>query len=568
MMIKRFIRKIFAAACALLLLSMSGALYVAADTVQQPDGAAQDGNGEKEAQRLMIREPGTYTLTGSMKGTVYVDPGKGDVKLILDNADIEGVSYNRLADTGDNVEDAAVLSLVDTTFRGCGCLQTEGNRRYGIRTEEADLTFACGKYLIMSRETGIVMDGQNAGTLYLTGGCVFVNAGKDPSVKAEFMEKTAGMLEETEKTSVGKIDCCREGDCKGCCCGRKCRRPVADEEDDDDDDDDKCDCRESDVDHPGQIVKGTVSNKAVALEKSDDPVTIVFGEEKQQVTVSEPGTYHISGTCGNGSITVIKDTRGVVLVLEDLNLTNQSGAALTIGSSAVVKILISGNVSLTEAIPADGGTPTDGSDFAEPAAVKAEAGSEVCITGDGVLTVDGNSGDGIAMKGDSTLVIDGTVDMEVQAASDGIRAEKDIAVLSGKVEIQAGDHGIHADHVVTIGEENGTGPDVQITESREGIEGAVVNIESGSVAIESAEDGIEAEEPADGTTASVNITGGEVEIHSGGNGIDSDGNVNLIDGKAEIDSKGEDGSCNCIDADGDLYISEEFSLDCGCEEEN
>ena len=233
-----------------------------------------------------------------------------------------------------------------------------------------------------------------------------------------------------------------------------------------------------------------------------------------------------------------------------------------------MKIFISGNVSLTEAIPADGITPTDGSDFAEPAAVKAEAGSEVCITGDGVLTVDGNSGDGIAMKGDATLVIDGTVDMKVQAASDGIRAEKDIAVLSGKVEIQAGDHGIHADHVVTIGEENGTGPDVQITESREGIEGAVVNIESGSVAIESAEDGIEAEKPADGTTASVNMTGGEVKIHSGESGIDSDGNVNLIDGKAEIDSKGEDGSCNCVDADGDLYISEEFSLDCGCEEEN
>ena len=585
MMIKRFIRKIFAAACALLLLSMSGALYVAADTVQQPDGAAQDGNGEKEAQRLMIREPGTYTLTGSMKGTVYVDPGKGDVKLILDNADIEGVSepaimavsgdsltiemkersYNRLADTGNNVEDAAVLSLVDTTFRGCGCLQTEGNRRFGIRTEEADLTFARGKYLFVSKETGIVMDGQNAGTLYLTGGCVFVNAGKDPSVKAEFMEKTAGMLEETEKTDVRKIDCCREGDCKGCCCGRKCRRPVADVEDeneDEDDDDDKCDCRESEVDHPGQIVKGTVSNEAVALEKSDDPVTIVFGEEKQQVTVSEPGTYHISGTCGNGSITVMKNTGGVVLVLEDLNLTNQSGAALTIGRSAVVKIIISGDVSLTEAIP------KDGSDFAEPAVVKAEAGSEVCITGDGVLTVDGNSGDGIAMKGDSTLVVDGSVDMKVQAATDGIRAEKDIAVLSGNVEIQAGDHGIHADHVVTIGEENGKGPDVQITESREGIEGAVVNIESGSVVIESEEDGIEAEEPADGTTASVNMTGGEVKIHSGESGIDSDGNVNLIDGKAEIDSKGEDGSCNCVDADGDLYISEEFSLDCGCEEEN
>ena len=57
MMIKRFVGKFFAAVCALLLLSMSGALSVAADTVRQPDGAAQDGNGEKEAQRLMIREP-------------------------------------------------------------------------------------------------------------------------------------------------------------------------------------------------------------------------------------------------------------------------------------------------------------------------------------------------------------------------------------------------------------------------------------------------------------------------------------------------------------------------------
>ena len=136
------------------------------------------------------------------------------------------------------------------------------------------------------------------------------------------------------------------------------------------------------------------------------------------------------------------------------------------------------------------------------------------------------------------------------------------------MEIQAGDHGIHADHVVTIGEKNGTGPDVRIMENREGIEGAVVNIESGSVAIESAEDGIEAEKPADGTAASVNMTGGKVKIRSGENGIDSDGNVNLIDGKAVIDSKGEDGSCNCVDADGDLYISGEFTLDCGCGEEN
>ncbi len=575
---KNFWGRLSAAAFALLLLLTAGTLCFADEdsTGQQP---AQKGNGAAESQRLMIREPGTYTLTGSMKGTVYVDPGKGDVKLILDNADIEGItepaimavsgdsltveltecSYNRVADTGSNTEDAAILSRVDTTFRGCGCLQTEGNKRFGIRTEDADLTFACGKYLFLSKETGLFMDGKKAGTLHLTGGCVFVNSEKDPAVAAESVEKTAGMLEETEKTDVRKIECCREGDCLGCCCGKKCRKSAAEE--DDDDEDEECDCRESTVDHPGPIVKGTVSNAASELEEGENPVTIVFGEDKQQVSVSEPGTYHISGTCGNGSITVMKDTKGVVLILGDLDLTNQSGAALKIGNSAVVKIIISGNVSLTEAASADG------NESADKAVIKGEAGSEICITGDGTLTIDGKTGDGINMGEDASLVIDGTMDMTIQAADDGIRSEQDIAITDGNVAVEAGVHGIYADGVVTIGEENGNGPDVQISGSTDGIQGTVVNIESGTVTVDAAEDGIEAEKMADDTEVSVNMTGGTVQIQSGDKGIDSDGNINLIGGTAVIDSKGDDGSCNCIDADGDLYIADEYALDCGCEKE-
>ena len=50
MMIKRFIRKIFAAACALLLLSMSGALCVSADTVWQAD-EAETAHGMVVARR-------------------------------------------------------------------------------------------------------------------------------------------------------------------------------------------------------------------------------------------------------------------------------------------------------------------------------------------------------------------------------------------------------------------------------------------------------------------------------------------------------------------------------------
>ena len=580
--IKCFTLRTVSAACAALLMLMSGALFVSADAVQQTADTEQPVSSGEDLPGMVIHEPGTYTLTGSMKGTVYVDPGEGDVTLILDNADIEGVSapaimavsgdhltieltecsYNRVADTENNTEEAAIVSRVDTVFRGCGCLQAEGISRYGIRTENADLTFACGKYLLLSKDSGILMDGQNAGTLYLTGGCVFVNAGKEPPAAADSVVKTAGMLEKTAKTDVRRIDCCREGDCQGCCCDKKCRRTATVDDDDDDDDDEECDCRESSADHPGPLVKGIVSNAAVSLEEDEKPVTIVFEEGSRQVQVSESGTYHISGHCGNGSITVMKNTAGVVLILDDLDLTNLSGAALKIGSSAVVKVIIRGRVSLADAEQADDSEKTDS------AVIKGDADSEICIAGDGTLTVNGRSGDGIAMEENSSLVIDGNMEINIKAAADGITTGQDAAVLNGRLTIEAGDQGIHADHIVTVGEENGDGPEIQITESYEGIEAAVVNIESGTVNINASADGIDTETAGDKKDASVNLTGGSVQIHSGENGIDSDGNINLISGKAVIDSKGEDGSCNCTDAEGDLYIADTFTLDCGCSSES
>ena len=580
-MIKRSIGKISAAACCMLLLSLAGAVCASAGTDGQADGEQQTGAGGKEAQRLVIQEPGTYTLTGSMKGTVYVDPGEGNVTLILDNADIEGVSepaimavsgdsltveltdcsYNRVADTEENAEEAAILSCVDTVFRGCGCLQTEGNRRYGIRTEDADLTFSCGKYLFLSEDTGIILDGPDEGTLYLNGGCVFVNAGKEPHVAAEHIVKNAGMLEDTEKTDVRKIDCCREGDCRGCCCDKKCRRPVTVTDDDDDDDDDECDCRESEVDSPGPIAEGTVSNEAVSLEEDDQAVTIVFEGDEQHVDVTEPGTYRVTGSCADGSLTVVKDTKGVILILGDLDLTSLSGAALRVNSFAVVKIRIDGNVSLTNTKASDDAAASEG------AAVIGEAGSEVCITGDGTLKIDGKTGDGIAMDEGSSLVIDGGLDMQIQAEADGIHSEHDTAILSGNVTVEAGNCGVHAGDILTIGEQDGNGPDLQVTGCREGIEADVINIKSGKVSLTASEDGIDAEK-TDGTeNVSVNMTGGELNIQAGQTGIDSDGNVNLIEGTAVIDSHSEDGTCQCIDEEGDLYIADDFTLDCGCEEE-
>lgn len=610
-MINRRKEKKVAAVCSALFLLMAGAAGVSAATASQAADLAtaepamaepltavsstgettSSEMGGTNSQRLMIEEAGTYTLTGSMKGTVYVDPGEGDVTLILDNADIEGISEpaimavsgssltieltegscNHLSDTAENAEQAAILTRVDTVFRGCGCLQTDGNRKYGILSENSDLTFAWGKYLFLSEAAGIVMDGSEAGTLYLNGGCVFINAKTTPYIVAEHIVQKAGMLEETQKTDVREIDCCREGNCLGCCCDKKCARaalvPVC--VNTNTCKKSKCECRISTTDHPGPITEGIVSNEAVSLQKDEEAVTIRFEKTGQHPEITEPGTYCITGTTGDGSITVAKNTKGVVLVLKDLDLTSMTGAALTIGSSAVVKIIVEGTVHLADSA---GQTNTPASGDSAPQAVTAvvhgDAGSEVCITGTGSLKIEGKSGDGIAMGQASSLVVNGDVNMQIQAAGDGIRSENDVAVLSGTQDIQAGDHGIRADHVVTVGEPGGNGPNLQITNSNEGIDANVVNIKGGTVTIDAAEDGIDAENRENETEPSVNVTGGSLDIHAGENGIDSDGNVNLISGSAVIDSKGECGACTCIDANEDLYISDDYDLDCGCEEES
>ena len=72
-------------------------------------------------------------------------------------------------------------------------------------------------------------------------------------------------------------------------------------------------------------------------------------DENCQVEISESGTYIISGSASDGSITVKKGTTGVVLILDDLDLTSTSGAALSVNKESEVQIVVSGSVTLTDA---------------------------------------------------------------------------------------------------------------------------------------------------------------------------------------------------------------------------
>ncbi|MBQ6197044.1 MAG: carbohydrate-binding domain-containing protein [Lachnospiraceae bacterium] len=314
-----------------------------------------------------------------------------------------------------------------------------------------------------------------------------------------------------------------------------------------------------------EVEAGTMTNSAASLTADyENAYVITMSEENNEVKIDEAGTYVITGTCTDGSIIVKKGTMGVVLVLKDLNLTSTTGAAVSINKETEVKLIISGSVTLTDnEDPADeDSADADVADAYDGAALKAKANSVVYVTGDGTLTIRGNAKNGIKGGDDASLIFDGPA-VDITAANDGINVNYDLTLLSGSFSISAADDALHADRILTIGSQSGTGPTVTITKCTEGLEGTIVNLFGGKVSVTSSDDAVNAAN-ADGTylgtlTYSVNMTGGSLSIKSSGDGIDSNGNVNLIAGSATIQSAIAGGEAG-IDYDGSLYISDTFVL--------
>ncbi len=314
------------------------------------------------------------------------------------------------------------------------------------------------------------------------------------------------------------------------------------------------------------VAEGNVTNSAALLEADySSAVTIVMSDENNEVKIKESGTYIVTGSCADGSITVTKGTTGVVLVLKDLDLTSTDGAPLSVNKEAEVKIVVSGSVTLTDSEdPADeDSTDAAVADAFDGAAIKIKAGASVCITGAGTLTVNGTAKNGIKSGDETVLVIDGELTINITAANDAINGNYDVAILGGTLNVSAGDDAIHADRILTVGTESG-GPSVTIAKCSEGLEGTVVNIAGGTVSVTASDDGVNAADSdgafADELTFSINMTGGSLTVNAGADGLDSNGNVNLIGGSASIRSAYNGGDAG-IDYDGALYISDDFELD-------
>lgn len=260
------------------------------------------------------------------------------------------------------------------------------------------------------------------------------------------------------------------------------------------------------------------------------------------VTLTEGGTYRLSGKLADGQVLVNAPDQKVTLVLDGVDISSSSGAA--IAATEVEELVV---------VLADGSANTlsDADSYAEDEDADAAlfSAGDLTIGGGGSLTVHGNGNDGIASK-DGLVIASGTV--TVDAADDGVRGKDYLVVKGGTVKVTAEGDGLKADNT-------------------EDANAGYLAVEGGAVSVSSAGDGVDAATDLVVTGGTLDVTAkagddssahglksgvitvleqGTVEVDASADGLHSDAAVHLGGAKVTVTS-GDDG----VHAEGDLVIS-------------
>ena len=260
------------------------------------------------------------------------------------------------------------------------------------------------------------------------------------------------------------------------------------------------------------------------------------------VTVVKAGVFLISGTLDDGIITVDTTDSGLVrLLLNGIHASCSTSSPLFIMDAGDVEIhLVAGTTStLADAVTyvyAEAGQD-------EPnAAIFSK--SDLDITGDGTLVVNGRYNDAINVK-DGLDILGGNI--VANAVDDGIRGKDNVTILGGSITVTAGDNGIKSDNdtdegrgfiEIASGRVNVTSGGDALTAQRSiDIRGGDIKLVSGggsgsSSSIDISAKGIKGLE-------SVVISAGNIEIDSADDGVHSD-NAILVSGGSCLIASGDD----------------------------
>lgn len=308
---------------------------------------------------------------------------------------------------------------------------------------------------------------------------------------------------------------------------------------------------------------------------SDDKITVSPGNagtgeasgydiEGTTLTITDSGTYLVSGSCSSGQIKIKKGATGVTLILGGITLTSKDTAPINCGKSSQVSILTQqGTVNRLADAAANNDDNYPNNSEAENAVIKCKDGSNVTIGGTGSLQITAKGKNGI--KSGATTDAEGSASLTIRdltlsltaPVNDAINAEALLTVESGKLSISAADDAIHCDYDLIIGQKGSqSGPDIDIAECYEGLEGAKVTVYSGDVTIHSSDDGINAaNSDLSGYNYTLEIAGGNIYVDAEtGDGLDSNGTLTISGGKTQVFSTSS-GDNAPIDSDGAYTIT-------------
>jgi hypothetical protein len=163
--------------------------------------------------------------------------------------------------------------------------------------------------------------------------------------------------------------------------------------------------------------------------------------EGTTATITQAGTYSLSGSLADGQIVVDTEDEEVVrLLFNGVDISNAASSAVVVSyAERVVIILVEGSRNQV----------SDAATYVYPNAETDEpnaaifSASDLTITGNGSLMVNGNSNDGIASK-DGLIIAGGNI--TVNAVDDGIRGKDYVVVEDGNITIQSGGDGLKSDN--------------------------------------------------------------------------------------------------------------------------
>ena len=280
------------------------------------------------------------------------------------------------------------------------------------------------------------------------------------------------------------------------------------------------------------------------------------------VSITEGGTYTLSGTLTGGRILVNAPKEEVTLILDSVDITSASSSALYIYKAAQVTLWLPDGSS---------STLTDGESysFADEYSSAADDEPNACIyskaaliiAGSGSLTVNGNYNNGVTGK--DTLLLDtaeltvnaknhgvcGKDSAELQNASltvvsggDALRSTNDkdetlgwVSIIDCVLDLTSGEDGVQAETALTVSggscsivSGGGSGAALSDDASAKGLKaGSSVTLMSGSFTLDCADDAVH-------SNGNVTISGGDFTIATGDDGIHADGTTSISGGSLLI----------------------------------